>query len=47
MDLRLRFWVPTDDYWPVRWKMLEDIKEAFDAADITIPFQQVDVNLKK
>ena len=47
VDLGLRFWVPTDDYWPVRWKMLEDIKEAFDAADITIPFQQVDVNLKK
>ena len=47
VDLGLRFWVSTDDYWPVRWKMLEDIKEAFDAADITIPFQQVDVNLKK
>lgn len=47
VDLGLRFWVPTDDYWPVRWKMLEDIKEAFDAAGITIPFQQVDVNLKK
>ena len=47
VDLGLRFWVSTDDYWPVRWKMLEDIKEAFDAAGITIPFQQVDVNLKK
>ena len=47
VDLGLRFWVSTDDYWPVRWKMLEDIKEAFDAAGITIPFQQVDVKLKK
>ena len=47
VDLGLRFWVPTDQYWPVRWQMLEDIKIRFDAEGISIPFQQVDVNIKQ
>ena len=46
VDLGLRFWVPTDDYWNVRWKLLEDIKTTFDAEGITIPFQQLDVTIK-
>ena len=45
--LGLRFWVPTDQYWPVRWQLLEDIKIRFDAEKISIPFQQVDVNIKQ
>ena len=45
--LGLRFWVPTDQYWPVRWQSLEDIKIRFDAEEISIPFQQVDVNIKQ
>ena len=47
VDLGLRFWVPTEDYWNVRWKMLEDIKLAFDEAGIAIPFQQMDVTIKQ
>lgn len=47
VDLGLRFWVPTDQYWPVRWQLLEDIKIRFDAEEISIPFQQVDVNIKQ
>ena len=47
VDLGLRFWVPTDQYWPVRWQLLEDIKIRFDAEGISIPFQQVDVNIKQ
>lgn len=26
VDLGLRFWVPTEEYWNIRWKMLENIK---------------------
>lgn len=47
VDLGLRFWVPTDQYWSVRWQLLEDIKIRFDAEKISIPFQQVDVNIKQ
>lgn len=43
VDIGVRFWVPTADYWPVRWKMLEDIKLRFDAEGISIPYQQMDV----
>ena len=47
VDLGLRFWVPPNQYWPVRWQLLEDIKIRFDAEKISIPFQQVDVNIKQ
>ena len=47
VDLGLRFWVPTEDYWNVRWKMLEDIKYAFDDNGIGIPYPQMDVHLDR
>ena len=46
VELGMRFWVSTDDYWPVRWRTLEKIKFAFDEAGISIPYQQLDVHLK-
>lgn len=47
VDLGMRFWVPTEDYWNIRWNMLEKVKYAFDENGISIPFQQLDVNLKE
>jgi len=47
IEIGLRFWVPTDDYLPVRWRTLEAVKKAFDKNGITIPFNQLDVNLVK
>ncbi len=41
----LRVWVPTDDYWPVKWRLNQKIKEEFDAQGIVIPYNQVDVHL--
>lgn len=46
VDLGVRFWVPTEVYWPVRWDMLENIKLTFDAEGISIPFTQMDVHVK-
>lgn len=43
----VRVWVQTDQYWPLRWKILEDIKKAFDENNITIPYDQLDVNLNQ
>lgn len=44
--LGFRAWVLTEQYWPVKWRMNEEIKEAFDAAGIEIPYQQVDVRVR-
>lgn len=41
----LRVWVETDSYWPVRWRLNQQIKEEFDRQGIVIPFHQVDVHL--
>jgi len=38
-------WVRTEDYWNVRWALLEQMKYAFDAEGIEIPYSTIDVNL--
>jgi len=40
VDLFVRPWVASGDYWPVRFDLLERIKLAFDTHDITIPYPQ-------
>ena len=45
--LLLRAWVPTADYWDIRFKLLERVKEEFDARGISIPFDQLDVHVVK
>jgi small conductance mechanosensitive channel len=41
----VRPWVKTEDYWDVYFSVTENIKKAFDAKGITIPFPQRDVHL--
>lgn len=45
VELGVRVWVRTDDYWAVRWHMLEEIKYALDRSGISIPYPQMDVHL--
>lgn len=45
--LGLRAWVKAEDYWDVRWKLLEDIKLTMDAEGIEIPYQQLTVHVNK
>lgn len=45
INIGIRMWVNTENYWILKWDILEKIKEAFDANDVTIPFQQLDVNV--
>ena len=40
-----RPWVRTADYWTVFWDLHRQVKEAFDANGISIPFPQRDVHL--
>ena len=39
-----RVWTKTEDYWTVKFDLLENVKEAFDKNKIEIPFPQLDVH---
>ena len=41
----VRGFTTTEDYWTVRWEMIESIKERFDQAGIEIPYRKMDVRL--
>lgn len=34
------------DYWPVKWRLTENIKLGLDEAKIEIPFQQIDIHMR-
>lgn len=45
--LGMRCWVSTEDYWNVRWNMLEEIKLTFDRESIVIPYRQMNVRIQE
>lgn len=45
VDWQLRIWCNTGDYWDVYQATIRDAKKALEAADIGIPFPQMDVHL--
>ena len=45
VDLLVRPWVNTSDYWDSKWEITQQIKEAFDKEKISIPFPQRDVHI--
>jgi small-conductance mechanosensitive channel len=47
VDLLVRPWVNTGDYWASKWELIQQIKEAFDKEKISIPFPQTDVHIFK
>jgi small conductance mechanosensitive channel len=42
-----RAWVNSADYWTVYFDLTEQVKKAFDANGIQIPFPQLDVHMGK
>lgn len=42
--LGMRAWTRMDEYWNIRWKLLEDIKLTFDQEGISIPYNQITVH---
>ncbi len=43
----VRPWCNTDDYWDIKFDFIEKVKQEFDKAQISIPYPQMDVHLKK
>ncbi len=45
VNISVRGWTKTDDYWPTRWDLLEKIKLTFDEEGIEIPYNYLNVNV--
>ena len=45
VNLVVRPWVNTPDYWAVKFELTELIKKRFDTEKISIPFPQQDINI--
>ena len=45
VNIAVRPWVASADYWPLQFDLNERVKREFDAAGITIPFPQRDVHV--
>ena len=46
VEMGVRAWVKTDDYWTAKWRITENVKLEFDKEGISIPFPQMEVTVK-
>ena len=47
VDIGVRVWVKASDYWDTKWRLTENIKYAMDENNISIPYTQIDVQIKQ
>ena len=47
VEITARIWVKSENYWNVKYDILELVKTAFDERKIEIPYRQLDIHLKK
>lgn len=45
IDWTLRVWAHADNFWPMRERLIRDTKKALEAANIGIPYPQMDVHI--
>lgn len=45
LSFALRVWTMAENYWPMRFDLIEQVKHAFDQNNIEIPYPQLDVHL--
>lgn len=45
VNITIKVWTNTGDYWDVYYDMQEQVKDEFDSAGISIPFPQTDMHL--
>ena len=46
VNMGIHVWVKTSDYWTAKWRMTENIKNALDENGISIPYPQLDVQVR-
>jgi len=44
VNLGIRCWLSTDDFWQEKWRLTENVKYALDEAGISIPYPQMDIH---
>ena len=47
VEIDFKVWCDTPNYWKLRYYLQEQVKIAFDEADINIPYPQMDVHIVK
>ena len=47
INFTLRAWCSVEDYWNVYYQLMENVRKAFDKVGIEIPYQQIDIHVKK
>lgn len=47
VNLTVRVWVNSADFFPVKWHLLETIKTTFDENGVTIPFPQTELHINQ
>lgn len=47
VNFGIRIWVKSEDYWTAKWRLTENVKYALDEHGISIPYQQIDVQIKQ
>lgn len=47
LNYTVRVWCKRSDYWSVYYDLMENIKRIYDEEGLTIPFNQLDVRMKK
>ncbi|MDE5741465.1 MAG: mechanosensitive ion channel [Oscillospiraceae bacterium] len=45
LNITVRVWTKSDDYWTVYFDLIEQVKEKFDKENIVIPYNQLDVHM--
>ena len=46
ISIGVRVWCETNNYYALKWDLLESVKRVFDENNISIPFNQLDVNVR-
>lgn len=47
LQIGIRVWVLKENYWILKWELLEKIKNVFDENKISLQINQMDVNIKQ